>query len=63
MGEVVQEVVATEVAACQVAWCLTTGWGEEGEAEARGVEFDGGLKGGSGRFSGVVSAADRVATE
>ncbi|KAF2492489.1 hypothetical protein BU16DRAFT_466962 [Lophium mytilinum] len=59
MGEIVQEVDAVECAAVNVAWFLNTGWEDDSEAVA--VEFDGCLRGGEGRFSGVLRASDRVA--
>lgn len=59
LGEIVQEVDLSELAALDAGWNLRHGW-EDAEA-ARAVEFDGLLAGGTGRFSGVVRKEDRVA--
>jgi len=58
LGEIVQEVDAAELAALDAGWDLKTGW--EDADEARAVEFDGALPGGTGRFTGVVRKEDRV---
>ncbi|UPX16649.1 uncharacterized protein EKO05_0007039 [Ascochyta rabiei] len=60
LGEIVQEVDSSELAALETAWDLRHGW-EDVEA-ARAVEFDGLLSGGTGRFSGKVQLSDRVNT-
>ena len=61
LGEIVQEVDLSELAALDVGWNLRHGW-EDAEA-ARAVEFDGLLTGGTGRFTGKVQRSDRVDTE
>ncbi|XPS75547.1 hypothetical protein M3J09_007623 [Ascochyta lentis] len=58
LGEIVQEVDLSELAALYAAWHLTDGW-KDIEA-ARAVEFDGLLSGGTGRFTGKVQRSDRV---
>lgn len=58
LGEIVQEVDFTELAALEAGWNLKTGW--EDAEEARAVEFDGLLPGGTGRFTGVIHQSDRV---
>ncbi|CAO2652542.1 Nn.00g008250.m01.CDS01 [Neocucurbitaria sp. VM-36] len=59
LGEIVQEVDVAELAALDAGWNLKTGWDDA--EEARAVEFDGLLPGGTGRFTGKVQASDRVA--
>lgn len=59
LGEIVQDVDISELAALNAGWDLETGWKDQDEARA--VEFDGLLPGGTGRFTGVVRASDRVA--
>jgi hypothetical protein len=61
LGEIVQEINAVELAALKAGWYMETGWTDR-EA-ARAVEFDGFAPGGSGRFSGIVRAEDRVMDE
>ncbi|KAH7066668.1 hypothetical protein BKA63DRAFT_522930 [Paraphoma chrysanthemicola] len=58
LGEIVQEVDATELSTLDAAWDFKTGW--EDAEEARAVEFDGLLAGGTGRFTGKVQASDRL---
>ncbi|KAH7363660.1 hypothetical protein BKA66DRAFT_425444 [Pyrenochaeta sp. MPI-SDFR-AT-0127] len=58
LGEIVQEVDLTELAALDAGWNLKTGWADAEEASA--VEFDGLLPGGTGRFTGVIRRSDRV---
>ncbi|KAF2874058.1 hypothetical protein BDV95DRAFT_487858 [Massariosphaeria phaeospora] len=58
MGEIVQEVNMEELLALQAGWHMEMGWKNAEEAQA--VEFDAQLPGGTGRFSGVVRASDRV---
>lgn len=58
LGEIVQEVDQTELAVLDAAWNLKTGW--EDAEEARGVEFDGGMPGGTGRFTGCLRREDRM---
>ncbi|KAF1844304.1 uncharacterized protein K460DRAFT_317699 [Cucurbitaria berberidis CBS 394.84] len=59
LGVIVQEVDSAELAALDAGWNLRTGWKDA--EEARAVEFDGLLSGGTGRFTGKVQASDRVA--
>jgi hypothetical protein len=58
LGEIVQEIDPSELAALDAGWNLRTGW-EDAEA-ARAVEFDGLLAGGTGRFTGTIRHSDRV---
>ncbi|KAF2827780.1 hypothetical protein CC86DRAFT_320134 [Ophiobolus disseminans] len=58
LGEIVQEVDTAELAALDAGWGLRTGWDDA--EDARAVEFDGALPGGTGRFSGVVRREDRM---
>jgi hypothetical protein len=58
LGEIVQEIDPSELAALDAGWNLRTGW-EDAEA-ARAVEFDGLLTGGTGRFTGIIRQSDRV---
>ena len=58
LGEIVQEMRADELATLYAGWSLEAGWRNEEEASA--VEFDGLMPGGTGRFSGTVSADDRL---
>ncbi|KAF2997973.1 hypothetical protein E8E13_006480 [Curvularia kusanoi] len=58
LGEIVQDVSPAELAALDAGWNLRTGW-DDAEA-ARAAEFDGLLKGGTGRFTGKVQRSDRV---
>ncbi|KAF2622525.1 hypothetical protein BU25DRAFT_210249 [Macroventuria anomochaeta] len=60
LGEIIQEVDLSELAALNAGWNLKHGW-EDAEA-ARAVEFDGLLSGGTGRFTGKVQRSDRVDT-
>lgn len=60
LGEIVQEVDLSELAALDAGWNLRHGW-DDAEA-ARAVEFDGLLSGGTGRFTGKVQRSDRVLT-
>jgi hypothetical protein len=61
IGEIVQEVDPSELAALDAGWNLRTGWDDA--EEARAVEFDGLLPGGTGRFTGVIRHSDRVVDE
>ena len=61
LGEIVQEVDLSELAALDAGWNLRHGW-DDAEA-ARAAEFDGLLSGGTGRFTGKVQREDRVARE
>jgi hypothetical protein len=61
LGEIVQEVDQSELAALDAGWNLHTGWDDA--EEARAVEFDGLLPGGTGRFTGVIRQSDRVVNE
>jgi hypothetical protein len=61
LGEIVQEVDLSELAALDAGWNLRHGW-DDAEA-ARAAEFDGLLSGGTGRFTGKVRREDRVAEE
>ncbi|KAI4942597.1 hypothetical protein J4E91_009991 [Alternaria rosae] len=61
LGDVVQEIDPSELAALDAGWNLRTGW-EDAEA-ARAAEFDGMLAGGTGRFTGTIRHSDRVADE
>lgn len=56
MGSVVQKIPDREMDALGSVWGMREGW-QDGMGEA--VEFDGGLKGGTGRFSGRISRSDR----
>jgi hypothetical protein len=58
MGEIVQEIPLSELTALNAGWDLVTGW--ENQEEARAVEFDGLMPGGTGRLSGKVRREDRV---
>jgi hypothetical protein len=58
LGEIVQEVELSELAALDAGWNLRAGW--EDAEEARAVEFDSLLPGGTGRFSGIIRQSDRV---
>lgn len=51
-GTVVQHIPAREWATLRHAWGLWEGW--EDKEEANAVTYDGGLLGGTGRFSGIV---------
>lgn len=59
LGEIVQDVKPEELEVLDAGWNLKTGW--ENEEEARAVEFDGLLLGGTGRFTGILRAEDRMA--
>lgn len=61
LGEIVQEIDVSELAALDAGWNLRTGW--EDVEEARAVEFDSLLPGGTGRFTGVIKRSDRVVDE
>lgn len=61
LGEIVQEFDLSELDALDAGWNLKHGW-EDAEA-ARAVEFDGLLKGGTGRFTGRIQRSDRVGSE
>ncbi|KAI4701912.1 hypothetical protein J4E89_010431 [Alternaria sp. Ai002NY15] len=61
LGDIVQDIDPSELAALDAAWDLRTGW-EDAEA-ARAAEFDGMLAGGTGRFTGTIRHSDRVADE
>ncbi|EGP90565.1 uncharacterized protein MYCGRDRAFT_36240 [Zymoseptoria tritici IPO323] len=52
LGKIVQGIARRELITLQFAWGLREGWEDEGAAEE--VEYDGLLKGGSGRISGKV---------
>ncbi|SMY21238.1 unnamed protein product [Zymoseptoria tritici ST99CH_1A5] len=52
LGKIVQGMARRELNTLQFAWGLREGWEDEGAAEE--VEYDGLLKGGSGRISGKV---------
>lgn len=58
LGEIIQEISLNELVALNAAWDLETGWPDE--EEARAVEFDGLLPGGSGRITGIVRKEDRL---
>lgn len=61
LGTIVQNIDATELLALNAGWFMETGW--KNTEEARAVEFDGLLPGGTGRFSGRVRRQDRVQTD
>jgi hypothetical protein len=61
LGEIVQEVCLTELAALDAGWNLRHGWVDVEAAKA--AEFDGLLSGGTGRFTGKVQRSDRVSTD
>ena len=61
LGEIIQETSAEELATLYAGWNLEAGWKDGDEAKA--AQFDGLLPGGTGRFTGVVRADDRLATE
>jgi len=58
LGEIVQEGNSLELAALETGWNLMTGWRDKEKASA--PCFDGWLPGGTGRFTGIVRASDRV---
>jgi hypothetical protein len=58
LGEIVQDVDPMELAALDAGWDLKTGW--EDVEEARAVEFDGYLAGGTSRFTGKVQVSDKM---
>ncbi|KAL1801005.1 hypothetical protein ACET3X_001347 [Alternaria dauci] len=58
LGEIVQEIEPSELAALNAGWNLSTGWDDT--EVARAVEFDGILTGGTGRFTGIIQQSDRV---
>jgi hypothetical protein len=61
LGNIVQDVDATELAALNAGWFLETGW--KNEEEAKAAEFDGLAPGGTGRFTGIVRRADLMQTD
>ncbi|CAN9118833.1 unnamed protein product [Alternaria alternata] len=61
LGEIVQEIEPSELAALNAGWNLSTGWDDTEAAQA--VEFDGLLAGGTGRFTGIIRQSDRVVDE
>ncbi|KAL6156640.1 hypothetical protein ACJQWK_06884 [Exserohilum turcicum] len=61
LGEIIQEVDPSELAALDAGWNLRTGW--EDSEEAYAVEFDGLLPGGTGRFTGIIRHSDRMMEE
>ncbi|KAJ4288402.1 hypothetical protein N0V90_011637 [Kalmusia sp. IMI 367209] len=58
LGEIVQEGHVRELVTLYAGWNLETGWKDKNEAKA--PQFDGVLPGGTGRFTGIVRAEDRV---
>jgi hypothetical protein len=58
LGEIIQEIPLSELTALNAGWDLVTGW--ENQEEARAVEFDGLMPGGTGRLSGKVRRGDRI---
>lgn len=60
-GQIIQYMPPRELYALQLAWGLTEGW-EEGE-RAEEAEYDGFLRGGTGRFSGTVEKSQRSASK
>ncbi|ORX94852.1 hypothetical protein BCR34DRAFT_579707 [Clohesyomyces aquaticus] len=63
LGEIVQNVDATELGALAAGWYLQVGWQGELEMEKKAPEFDGWLPGGTGRFTGTVRKSDRLRSE
>jgi hypothetical protein len=61
LGEIVQDVDPMELAALDAGWNLKTGWDDI--EEARAVEFDGYLPGGTSRFTGKVRVEDKVTAD
>jgi hypothetical protein len=58
LGEIVQDADPMELAALDAGWNLKTGWDDV--EEARAVEFDGYLPGGTSRFTGKVHVSDKL---
>ncbi|KAF1837398.1 hypothetical protein BDW02DRAFT_627976 [Decorospora gaudefroyi] len=58
LGEIMQDVDLSELAALDAGWNLRTGWDDTEEAQA--VEFDGLRPGGTGRFTGIIRQSDKV---
>ncbi|KAF2770893.1 hypothetical protein EJ03DRAFT_309673 [Teratosphaeria nubilosa] len=52
VGRIVQQMERRELNALLFAWGMTRGWSDTAKAEE--VQYDGYLRGGSGRFSGVI---------
>ena len=52
LGHIVQFMRQRELDALQFGWGLTTGWSDRSKAQE--AEFDGLLRGGTGRFSGTI---------
>ncbi|OAG01577.1 uncharacterized protein CC84DRAFT_1100045 [Paraphaeosphaeria sporulosa] len=61
LGEILQETSAEELATLYAGWNLEAGWKDEDLAKA--PQYDGLLPGGTGRFTGVVHADDRLVHE
>jgi hypothetical protein len=61
LGEIVQDVDPMELAALDAGWNLKTGWDDI--EEARAIEFDGYLPGGTSRFTGKVRVEDKVTAD
>ncbi|RAR06405.1 hypothetical protein DDE82_000265 [Stemphylium lycopersici] len=61
LADIIQEVDPSELGALDAGWNLRTGWDDRDEARA--VEFDGLLPGGTGRFTGTIRHSDRVTEE
>jgi hypothetical protein len=59
LGQIIQEVDLVEYATLDAGWNLKHGWDDA--EEARAVEFDGLLPGGTGRFSNKIQRSDRLA--
>ncbi|KAH8728064.1 hypothetical protein GQ44DRAFT_647419 [Phaeosphaeriaceae sp. PMI808] len=59
LGEIVQGVGYRELAALEAVWNMKTGWDDA--EEARAVEFDDKLPGGTGRFTGKVQVSGTTA--
>jgi hypothetical protein len=60
LGKIMQVVDRSEYHKLYVAWDLKQGWDDANEAWA--AEFDGQLRGGTGRFSNKIQRSDRLAT-
>lgn len=59
LGEIVQYMPEHEQGVLRDVWGMAIGWGDDERAQA--AEFDGLLRGGTGRFSGVVRREERGA--
>ncbi|KAH9819872.1 F-box domain-containing protein [Teratosphaeria destructans] len=55
VGQIVQQMEQRELDALQFAWGMTCGWSDFAKAEE--AQYDGYLRGGSGRFSGVIQGS------